>query len=122
VITKINLITVPVQDQDRALRFYTEKLGFTVITDRPMGPGQRWIELRIPKFPTHVALYTPSGLEQRVGTFTGVSFGTKDVMATYGELKGRGVQFEAPPQKEPWGTFAAFFDSEGNRFVLSTAK
>ncbi len=122
VITKLNLITVPVEDQDRALAFYTDKLGFTIITDRPMGPGLRWIELRIPKTPTHVALFTPAGEESRVGSFTGISFGAKDVMATYAELSAKGVRFEGPPEQEPWGTHASFFDSEGNRFVLSTAK
>jgi len=38
---------------------------------------------------------------------------------TYAELKKRGVEFEGPPQKQPWGTYAMFKDSEGNRFVVS---
>ncbi len=41
-------MSVPVRDQDAALRFYTEKLGFKVATDQPMGDGKRWIELLIP--------------------------------------------------------------------------
>jgi len=42
-----------------------------------------------------------------------------DIDKTYEELKKRGVEFEGPPQKQPWGTYAMFKDSEGNSFVLS---
>jgi uncharacterized glyoxalase superfamily protein PhnB len=44
------------------------------------------------------------------------------VEKTYEELKARGVGFDGPPEKQPWGTFAKFKDSEGNQFVLSTSK
>ena len=45
----IKFVNIPVQDQERALAFYTDKLGFTVATNQPMGPsGQRWIELKRP--------------------------------------------------------------------------
>jgi uncharacterized glyoxalase superfamily protein PhnB len=39
---------------------------------------------------------------------------------TYAELRKRGIEFEGPPQKQPWGTYTMFKDSEGNRFVLSS--
>lgn len=121
-INYIKLISIPVQDQGRALAFYTEKLGFTIITDQPMGPKQRWIELRIPKAETRVSLFTPPGHENRVGTFTGISFDCDDVEATYAQLNARGVPFEGAPKKESWGIFAKFKDSEGNSFVLSSSK
>ena len=121
-IKQIKLVTIPVHDQKRALNFYTEKLGFTIITDQPMGKNQRWIELRIPRAETRVCLFTPPGYENRVGTFTGISFDCDDVQATYAQLSARGVSFEGPPQKEPWGVFAKFKDSEGNSFVLSSSK
>ena len=41
-------------------------------------------------------------------------------MADWDRLKKRGVEFEGPPQKQPWGTYAMFKDSEGNRFVVSS--
>ena len=44
----IKIVSIPVSDQDRALKFYTEKMGFKVATDQAFGPGQRWIELLIP--------------------------------------------------------------------------
>ena len=121
-IKQIKFVTIPVQDQKRALDFYTEKLGFTIITDQPFDDKQRWIELRIPKAETRVTLFTPDGLESRIGSFTGISYHCEDVEQTYGELSARGVLFDAPPKKEPWGTFATFKDSEGNSFVLSSSK
>src|SRR5262247_174464 len=100
-IKQIKSVSVPVEDQDRALDFYTEKLGFTIITDQPFDEKQRWIELRIPKAETRVVLFTPEGQEQRVGTFTAISFACDDVDATYAEYKKKGVLFESPPQKQP---------------------
>ena len=55
----IKIAGIPVRDQDAALKFYTEKLGFKVATDQPMGDGQRWIELMIPGADTRLALFTP---------------------------------------------------------------
>ena len=65
------------------------------------------------------APFTPEGDESRVGFFMNVSYACDDLEATYEELKSRGVDFEGPPQKQPWGTYAMFKESEGNRFVLS---
>ncbi len=121
-ITQIKFIGIPVHDQNRALAFYTDKLGFTILTDQPFDEHQRWIELRIPEAETRVALFTPDGHEDRVGTFHSVSFACDDVESTHAELSARGVEFMGPPKKEPWGTFAMFKDSEGNQFVLSTAR
>ena len=121
-ITHIKFATIPARDQKRALDFYTEKLGFTIITDQPFDNKQRWIELRIPKAETRIALFTPEGQEGRIGSFTGISYHCEDVEQTYRELCSRGVLFDAPPKKEPWGTFATFKDSEGNSFVLSSSK
>ena len=47
-IKQIKFVSIPVADQNRALDFYTEKLGFTIITDQPFDDKQRWIELRVP--------------------------------------------------------------------------
>lgn len=116
----IKFATVPVRDQDKALAFYTEKLGFQVLTDQAMGPGQRWIELRIPGAETEVVLFTPPGMENRIGTFQGISFHCTNVEKTYSELVGRGVVFAHPPKKEPWGTYTTFQDPDGNQFVLGS--
>lgn len=115
----VKFVGIPVRDQDRALAFYTEKLGFEIATDQPMGE-QRWIELRIGRSQTGVVLFTPPGHEDRVGTFFNGSFATDDVQRTYEELTARGVAFKGPPEKQPWGTYAIFEDSEGNQFVLGS--
>ena len=48
-IKQIKFVSIPVADQNRALDFYTDKLGFTIITDQPFDEKQRWIELRFRK-------------------------------------------------------------------------
>jgi len=121
-INNIKFVSIPVRDQKRALDFYTEKLGFTIITDQPFDGKQRWIELRIPKAETRVTLFTPEGHEGRVGQFTGISYECDDVEQTYRQLLAKGVPFEGPPKKQPWGVFVIFKDSEGNSFVLSSSK
>lgn len=118
-IKQIKFVSIPVADQDRALSFYTEKLGFTIITDQPFNDKQRWIELRVPKAETRVVLFTTDEDKSRIGTFMNVSYTCDDLQKTYEELKGRGVEFEQPPKKEPWGSYATFKDSEGNSFALS---
>jgi catechol 2,3-dioxygenase-like lactoylglutathione lyase family enzyme len=116
----VKFVSIPVHDQDRALLFYTEKLGCRVVTDAPMGPGQRWVELAFPRAETGIVLFTAPGQETWVGHFLNVAFWTDDVFATAAELDARGVEFEQEPKKESWGTSAIFRDSEGNRFVLSS--
>src|SRR6201996_9307497 len=104
-IKRIKFLGIPVRDQDRALAFYTEKLGFRVLTDQPFGENQRWIELTIPGAETGVVLFTPQGQEDRVGTFVNTSWEVDDVDKTYQELTSKGVEFAGPPQKQPWGRF-----------------
>jgi predicted enzyme related to lactoylglutathione lyase len=117
----IKFVNIPVADQARALAFYTEKLGFTVATNQPMGPdGPRWIELKISGADARVSLFTPPGHEDRVGTFAPLSLWADDVQGTYETLRARGVEFLAPPKKEPWGTSVIFKDSEGNQLHLGS--
>jgi uncharacterized glyoxalase superfamily protein PhnB len=119
-IKQIKFVSIPVANQNRALDFYTEKLGFTIITDQPFDEKQRWIELRVPKAETRLVLFTAEGDETRIGTMMNLSFACDDVAQTYELLKARGVEFEGPPEKQPWGSYAMFKDSEGNRFVIAS--
>jgi predicted enzyme related to lactoylglutathione lyase len=117
-IKTIKFASIPVKDQDRALAFYTDKLGFEILTDQPLG-AQRWIELKIPGAQTGVVLFTPPGQEERIGSFSGISFQCDDVEKTHAELVAKGVEFAQGPKKESWGTSAIFKDVDGNAFVLS---
>lgn len=119
-ISKIKFLGIPVADQDRALRFYTEKLGFTVVGDVPFNEKQRWITLAIPGADTHVALFTPTGHEDRIGTLVNMAYQVPDLQKTYEELSAKGVEFVKPPTSQAWGTYALFKDSEGNIFCLAT--
>jgi len=120
-IKRMKFASIPVRDQQRALEFYTRKLGFSVMTDQHFGPGMRWIELGISGAETGVVLFTAPGQEERIGTFTGISLECDNVEKTYGELSGRGVEFAQPPKKESWGTSAVLKDPDGNTLVLATA-
>jgi catechol 2,3-dioxygenase-like lactoylglutathione lyase family enzyme len=119
-IKAIKFVGVPVADQQRALEFYTGQLGFRVITDQPFDDRQRWIELGIGRSGSGIALYTPPGQEDRIGSFTGISFVADDVMATCRELASKGVKFIQEPKQADWGTAAIFADPDGNQFVLGS--
>ena len=115
----IKFVSVPVRDQDVALKFWTEKCGFKVATDQAFGP-QRWIELMIPGADTGLVLFTMPGDEARIGTAQPMSLWCDDVFATAEGMKAKGVQFAQEPKKEHWGTSAIFKDPDGNKFVLSS--
>lgn len=118
----IKLASIPVRDQDASLQFYTEKLGFRVLTDQPFGEKQRWIELGIPGAESRLALFTPEGHENRIGGFQPMTFWCDDVFATAKAMKANGVEFAQDPKKESWGTAGIFKDVDGNQFVLSAKK
>jgi predicted enzyme related to lactoylglutathione lyase len=117
-IKHLKFASIPTADQDRALAFWTVKMGFQIKTDQPMGP-QRWIELGLPGAQTDIVLFVPADQEDRIGTFFNGSFHCDDVEYTYRQLSERGVDISAP-EKQPWGTFARFRDPDGNTFVLSS--
>lgn len=116
----IKFVGIPVRDQDAALKFYTEKLGFKVVTDQPFTEKQRWIELLIPGAESGLALFTPPGQEERIGQFQPISFWCDDVFAAARTLKSKGVTFAQEPKTEVWGSIAIFKDPDGNQFALSS--
>jgi len=121
-IKMVKFVSIPTTDQDHALAFWTEKVGFRVVTDQPMGGegSQRWIELKIPGAETSFVLFTPDGHEDRVGGSFNGAFACDDVEYTYRQLSERGVAFDRAPEKSSWGSFAVFRDPDGNQFVLSS--
>ena len=115
----IKFVSIPVRNQDVSLKFFTEALGFKVITDQPYTPTQRWIELSIPGSQTGLALFTPEGQEDRIGQFQSIAFWCDDLFATAKILKSKGVQFTTEPKQEEWGSSSVFKDPDGNQFALS---
>jgi catechol 2,3-dioxygenase-like lactoylglutathione lyase family enzyme len=117
-ITHIKFISIPTRNQDAALTFYTEKLGFKLVTDQPHDDKQRWIELRIGGSDTRFVLFTMD--ETRIGSTFNGALACDNVEKTYRELKERGVKFLTEPQQQEWGTFAMLEDPDGNKFLLSS--
>jgi predicted enzyme related to lactoylglutathione lyase len=115
---RVKFTTIPVQDQDRALEFYTKKLGLKVFTDQAMGDS-RWIELQVPRAETLIVLFKQAN--HRPAEMPAAVFVADNVQATYEDLKSKGVTFIQPPKKEPWGEHAILKDSEGNIIMFGTA-
>jgi predicted enzyme related to lactoylglutathione lyase len=128
VITQVNATPVYVTDQDRAISFYVDTLGFEKRSDQPMTQDARWVLVVPPGAQTGLVLFkpTPSSLptqhvahaQSRIGTFTGITLNSDDVRATYEDLVGKGVEFLHAPSRQPWGYFASFVDPDGNVFLL----
>jgi catechol 2,3-dioxygenase-like lactoylglutathione lyase family enzyme len=109
-ITRIGTVLVPVGDQDRALRFFVETLGFEVRIDGVFGEGERWVEVAPPGAETTIALVDSHAAE--------VSFATDDADAAHAELRARGVDADEAVLR--MGDFVppmfTFRDPDGNRY------
>ena len=91
-ITDVRTIGVPVADQDRALAFYLDKLGFEKRMDAPLEElGGRWIEVAPPEAATTIAL-VPSSEDVPAGVETGIRLTTADAAALHADLEDRGVE------------------------------
>lgn len=116
-ITKITVVSVPVTDQQRAKAFYVGTLGFDLITEAPMGDGNDWVQ--VGPAGTEVSLTLVNWFpEMQPGSLQGLVVACDDIQATYDDLKGKGVTFDGPPDKTPWGIFATLRDPDGNSLVL----
>jgi len=115
---KLYAVRIFVTDWKRALEFYSATLGMPVaFANEDMG----WAELAIDGGRLALERAQPDDPESRelVGRFVGVSLQVADIAATYSELRGRGVEFVAPPEKQPWGgTLAQLRDPDGNVLTL----
>ena len=127
-----------VHDQDEALAFYTEKLGFEVQTDAtvPELGNFRWLTVSPPGQPdfaiTLMAIPGPPVMDEETAEqvrglmskgFAGTVFlTTEDCRASYEELKSRGVEFTEEPEERPYGIDAGFRDPSGNSFRLTQVR
>jgi predicted enzyme related to lactoylglutathione lyase len=119
-ISHVKFVSIPTRDQDRAIKFWTEQVGFRVLTDQPFDDKQRWIELRVGAADTRVVLFTFDEGGVQPGMRFNASFACDNVERTYDEMVARGVPFLGKPEKQPWGTFAIFSDPDGNQFVMGS--
>ena len=116
-ITDVRTIGVNVRDQDQALAFFTDRLGFEKRLDAPISPTMRWIEVAPPGASTSIALNATEGA-QDVGADTGIRFTVPDAAAEHAAMEAGGV---AVGELLRWGDVPpmfAFDDPDGNRFYI----
>lgn len=118
-VRKVQLFSVPVADQDRAKDFYVDTLGFELLADRAMGPGQRWLQVAPKGGETSITLVTWFDT-MPAGSVDGIVLESDDVDADVAALADRGVAFDGAIEDAPWGRFATFRDPDGNGLVLQS--
>jgi predicted enzyme related to lactoylglutathione lyase len=128
-ITHLARVTIVVRDQDEALAFYTEKLGFEKRADDSFGPGARWLtvappgqrELEIVLQQPLESMHGEQGAREMLASVgknpTWVLY-TTDCQGDYGQLVERGVTFISPPTEQPYGLEAVLIDLYGNSYSL----
>jgi catechol 2,3-dioxygenase-like lactoylglutathione lyase family enzyme len=131
---QVGTVFVPVTDQDRALAFYLDKLGFEKRADFPYGDGSRWIEVAPPGAVNTISLVPPSEGKSAGGSETHCAFTTEDIEADHTALQARGVDADAEIARkgnsrsglisidvdvpDPVPSQFFFRDIDGNRFLI----
>ena len=135
-ISRMSHATIFVLDQEKALEFYRDKLGFKVHTDAKMDGGFRWLTVTAPDAPDFeiILMEVKAGLMWDEETTNQVKalieggkmgaggFNTADIQGTYEDLTKKGVEFLSPPADRPYAIEAIFKDNSGNWFSLSQEK
>jgi lactoylglutathione lyase len=124
VIDGVSKVVIEVDDQARALRFWTETMGFELNQDASYGE-ERWVEVRPPD-DALILVLSPRREEGPEAPdmlpTSNVFFCCDDLAKTYEELRSRGVAFPQPPVELSFGWWSLFQDQEGNRFALHPRK
>jgi predicted enzyme related to lactoylglutathione lyase len=116
-IRHLALVSIPVSDQERALAFYRDALGFRVEADAPFGEGRRWIQLE-PGTDAATGIALVDWFDAMPpGGVVGLILRTDDIEADRAKLLERGVEVDEI-QETPWGRFAGFNDPDGNGWSL----
>jgi predicted enzyme related to lactoylglutathione lyase len=113
---KLELISVPVSDVDRAKAFYTEQAGFNADQDHRVSDEMRFVQLTPPGSACSIAI--GSGItEAPPGSVQGLQLVVADIHAARAELDARGV-YVSEVQEFPWGSFVFFSDPDGNGWAV----
>jgi lactoylglutathione lyase len=119
-ISGVHTVGIPVTDQQRAVAFYVETLGFETRLDVPMGEGARWIEVAPPGAPVSIALES-SRAGHAAGVETGIRLTTHDADATHTALRSRGVDADDVLRWPGVPVMFAFRDQDGNGLEIVEA-
>jgi catechol 2,3-dioxygenase-like lactoylglutathione lyase family enzyme len=114
---KVESVSVPVGDQERAREFYVGTLGFELLVDSSWREGMRWSEVAPENSATSLMLVTWSSC-MLPGMYRVIVLSTDDIEMVHEDLLFRGVAFELPPTETPRGKQAMFRDPDGNAFLL----
>ena len=113
---KIELVTVPVSDVDRAKAFYVDQVGFNADHDHAVGDGLRFVQLTPPGSACSIAL--GEGITDAApGSVPGIQMVVGDADAARAQLAARGVEV-SEVQEFPWGRFVFFSDPDGNGWAV----
>jgi len=126
---KVKVISIPVLDQEKALQFYTEKLGFVKKIDLPVGGGNRWLtvvskdeqdgpEILLEPAPNH---FEPAKVYQKALFDAGIpwtQFNVDDTQQEYERMLNLGVEFSVTPTEMGTVKVAVFNDNCGNNIQL----
>jgi catechol 2,3-dioxygenase-like lactoylglutathione lyase family enzyme len=119
-INKVGTVAVPVSDQERAIEFYVDTLGFEKRTDVPFGNGYRWVEVAPAQSATTIAIVPPPPGKPTGNVETGIALYTDDVDAAHADLKARGVDVdpEVGRMGDPVPPMFWFRDPDGNTLMI----
>jgi catechol 2,3-dioxygenase-like lactoylglutathione lyase family enzyme len=120
-IDKVGVVVVPVSDQERAIEFYVNKLGFEKRADVPFGNGYRWVEVAPPDAVTTIAIVPPPEGQPAGNRETGIGLHTHDIESVHADLKARGVDVDAEISRmgDPVPPLFWFRDPDGNTLMVA---
>ena len=118
-VTHVGRVMVPVSDQDEAIAFYTEELGFSLAADIPFGESDRWVEVAPSGGGATLALGPPRG-ESQPGRNTGVALDSSDPRADHAELRDKGIDVDEELMGGDGTVPLLFFfrDRDGNQLMI----
>jgi catechol 2,3-dioxygenase-like lactoylglutathione lyase family enzyme len=119
-ISKIGTVVIPVSDQERAIEFYVETLGFEKRADVPFAEGYRWVEVAPGDADTTIAIVPPPPGKPTGNVETGIGLNTDDIDAVHADLKARGVDVDADVSRmgDPVPPLFWFRDPDGNTLMV----
>lgn len=120
----LGYVALVVDDYDKAIEYYTDKLGFTLVEDTPQ-PGKRWVVVT-PEVGSDCNILLARASNERQSEFVGDQAGgrvfmflqTDDFWRDYNRMKEKGVKFTQEPREEEYGKVVVFEDIYGNRWDL----
>lgn len=125
----LSVLTLLIRDYDEAIAWFTSRLGFRLIDDKPLGDGNRWVIVRPPGATEAGLLLAKAATAEQAASIGGQAGGrvflfleTDDFARDHQAMLERGVHFREAPRHEPYGTVAVFEDLYGNPWDLIERK